>query len=278
QPQVNSALRYTIRATNVNPLQHDRGYSFENSFEVGGNLLYLLDRFAFTPGAVEGSLPGLPFFRGGRRDNRLTYKQYFRYVTDLRRYYPVARGRVLAWRFTGGFAQTFADSSLIPFDRRFYAGGGTSVRGWPLRSLGPGSTGNYFGGDILLEGSAELRARLIRNMFAADWSGALFTDAGNVWLGPHSTGDPDAHFRFNRFYKQIAVGSGIGLRIAWEYIVMRFDLAWKVYDPTYHVVLDPVTHTAVIDPATGEPIQEARGFLPDGLDKPVLHFGIGHSF
>lgn len=266
QPQVNSALRYTLRSSNVNPLRRDRGYSYEASFEVGGNLLYLLDKFAFTPGTLEGTLPGLPFFRGDRRDNELIYRQYVRLLTDLRRYHRLARGRTLAWHFAVGAAQPIGNSTTIPFDRRFYAGGASSIRGWALRSLGPGSLGNYQGGEIKLESGAELRARLIGSLFAAEWSGVLFADAGNVWLRPRSYANgfgeqSDAgQFKFDRFYKEIAVGSGIGVRIAWEYLIARLDLAWKVYDPTY--------------------VQDYpnKGLFPYGFSRPVLHFGIGHAF
>lgn len=266
QPQVNSALRYTLRSSNVNPLRRDRGYSYEASFEVGGNLLYLLDRFAFTPGTLEGTLPGLPFFRGNRANNELIYRQYVRLLADLRRYHRPARGRTIAWHIAAGAAQPIGNSTTIPFDRRFYAGGASSIRGWALRSLGPGPLGNYQGGEIKLETGAELRSRLVGNLFAAEWSGVFFADAGNVWLRPRTyengAGEQSdaGQFKLDRFYKEIAVGSGIGVRIAWEYLIARIDLAWKVYDPTF------------------VPENPDKGLFPYGLSQPVLHFGIGHTF
>ncbi len=215
QPQINNALRYTFRSANVNPLRRERGYSYEAAFEIGGNLPYLLDRFVYTPDSLEGSLPGLPFFGGDRSRNRLIYRQYVRFVGDLRRYQPISRSTVFAWKFIGGIAHPTGRAEVMPFDRRFYSGGASSVRGWGLRELGPGgasfssgaSTGdeiNVLGGDIKLEASAELRTTVLRNTLRAKWIFALFADAGNVWFGPRNPGfgnveggQPSGQFAFD---------------------------------------------------------------------------------
>ena len=269
QPQINNALRYTLRAARVNPLTREQGYLFEAAIETGGNLPYALDRFVFSPGEVEGNLPGLPFF-GGDRESRLMYRRYMRFMLDGRRYRPIGRGAVMAGKVVFGFAHPIGDSRVVPFDRRFYAGGGSSVRGWGLRLLGPGAasfgtdTGeeltNILGGDIKLEASVELRQRLIRNLLAADWVAATFVDAGNVWFGPRNPGfavtahDEDGRFRVPDFAGEIGVGAGIGLRLVWDYLIIRLDAAYKVHDPA------------------------TTGLLPDGMRSPVIHFGIGHSF
>ncbi len=275
QPQINNALRYTFRSARVNPLRREQGYSYELALEVGGNLPYLLDRFAFTPDSTEGSLPGLPFFGGGRSGNRLVYRQYLRFVGDLRRYKPISRNTVFAWKLIGGLALPTGRAAVVPFDRRFYSGGASSVRGWRLRDLGPGaarfSTGamtaqgttNILGGDVKLEASAELRSTVLRNTFAADWIFALFIDAGNVWFGPRNPGfssldkeAPTGRFALGSFYKELGVGSGFGLRLAWEYLILRFDLAYRLYDPA----------------------RPGDGLFPNGLKNPVPYFGIGHAF
>ena len=268
QPQVNSALRYTIRSARVNPFRLDRGYSYEAAFEVGGNLPYLLDRVVFTPSETEGSLPGLPFFRGDRRDSRLVYRQYVRFIGDARRYHRPGRRSVLATKFIIGIAHPIGRSNVIPFDRRFYSGGATSVRGWGLRELGPGSAvlgvdsgargpevTNIRGGDIKLEAGVELRHTVLRRLLAADWIGAAFADAGNYWFGPRNPGDAEGRFRFDRFYRELGVGSGVGLRIAWEYLIIRLDMAYRVLDP----------------------VRRGR-ILPDRFADPAFHFGIGHAF
>src|SRR5690606_25693242 len=167
------------RSARVNPLRRERGYSYEASVEVGGNLLYLLDRLIFSPDSVEGSLPGLPFFRGDNRDSEMIYRRYLRFVGDARNYTPLSPRYVLATKLIIGIAHPIAGSEVVPFDRRFYSGGATSVRGWGLRELGPGSAvlasdpdqavsevTNIRGGDIKLEASAEIRHTAIRNLLA----------------------------------------------------------------------------------------------------------------
>ena len=275
QPQINNALRYTFRSARVNLLRRERGFSYEAAVEIGGNLPYLLDRYVFTPSTLEGSLPGLPGSGGTSSDNRLIYRQYLRFVGDFRRYRPVSRTTVLAWKFIGGVAHPTGRATVVPFDRRFYSGGASSVRGWRLRELGPGAasfsssatadagTTNILGGDIKLEASAELRSTFLRNALTANWIFALFTDVGNVWFGPRNPGfrnleadDPTGRFAFSRFFKEMGIGSGLGLRVSWEYLVVRFDLAYRVYDPA----------------------RPGDGLFPKGLRDPTPYFGIGHAF
>jgi outer membrane protein assembly factor BamA len=149
---------------------------------------------------------------------------------------------------------------LVPFDRRFYSGGASSVRGWGLRELGPGrttpdSTSSILGGDIKLEASVELRSTLLRQVFAADWILTLFSDAGNVWFGPRNPGDSDGRFHASSFYKEFGVGGGFGMRFAWDYLILRLDLAYRIYDPA-----------------------RQGSFLDNTFRGPRLHFGIGHAF
>lgn len=267
RPQVNSTLRYTLRSATANPLRRERGYSYEGSVEIGNILPSLLDRFVFSPDTVENSLPGLPFLRGDR-SSRLVYRPYLRFVADLRRYKPLSRGTVLATKFFGGIAHPIGRPDVVPFDRRFYSGGASSVRGWGLRELGPGSATldtaatrgagatNVLGGDIKLEGSVELRTTLLRNVLATDWLGVVFVDAGNVWFGPRNPGDSAGRFTFDGFLSDIGVGAGVGIRLSWDYLIVRLDLAYRMYDP----------------------LKQNEGFLEDGTATPQLHFGIGHAF
>ncbi|MEM9664398.1 MAG: POTRA domain-containing protein, partial [Bacteroidota bacterium] len=137
-PQVNNAARYTFRSVAGDPLRRLDGYSREISLEVGGNLPYVLDRLVFTPDSLEGTIPGLPLFQGIGTGNRLLYRRYLRLVADARQYRPMGPGTVLAWKGLVGLAHPVGVAGVVPFDRRFYSGGGASVRGWTLRSLGPG--------------------------------------------------------------------------------------------------------------------------------------------
>ncbi len=276
-PQINTALRYTLRSADVNPLRREQGRSYEASVEIGNNLPYMLDRFVFSPGEIEGSLPGLPIFREEGTPSRLGYRQYVRLVADLRRYRSLGSSTVFAAKFMGGIAHPTGRSGVVPFDRRFYSGGASSVRGWGLRELGPGgsafTTGNdltggadvtnILGGDVKLEAGAEIRQTLLRSLLAADWIGVLFLDAGNVWFGPRNPGfgegvreSSDGRFHLDSFYSQVGVGSGFGLRAAWEYLILRLDFGVKAFDPR----------------------RPREGFLPDGLGDVQPHFGIGHAF
>ncbi len=276
QPQINDAVRYTLRSERVNPLKRDEGYSYESSFEVGGSLMALLDRVAFSPDTVEGSLPGILNFRQSGSSQRLIYRPYVRLRADLRRYTKLSPRRVLAWKAIAGFAQPTGQSDVVPFDRRFFSGGAFSVRGWGIGQLGPGAASlaggdgaqatdgtNLLGGDVKLEASVELRNVVFRNVLAAEWIVTFFADAGNVWFGPSNPGfnttgsaGPSGKFNFGSVHREIGVGSGVGIRVAWEYLIIRFDVAYKLYDPA----------------------NRADGFLPESLRSPVLHFGIGHAF
>ena len=271
QPQINNAIRYTLRSENVNLLRRDRGYSYEAAIELGGTLPYLLDQYVFTPGIQEQRLH---LFSFAGSNTEVIYRQYVRFVGNFRRYYRLSERTVLAMKFIGGLAHPVRKASVVPFDRRFYSGGASSVRGWRLRQLGPGAASfrqrdnsrtetSLLGGDIKLETSLELRQTVSRDRLGADWILTTFADAGNVWFGRRNPGftkitpdSPTGHFVLKNLFRETGVGAGVGLRISWAYLVARLDLAVRVYDP-----------------ATPE-----AGFFPTELNNSVLHFRLGHAF
>jgi outer membrane protein insertion porin family len=167
--------------------------------------------------------------------------QYARFSPDYRRYIPLGGKRLFAYRLNTGVAKPLFASNVLPYDKHFFAGGASSVRAWQSRRLGLGSypstiinkegelVRNFNAeqpGEVLVEGSAEYRF----NMFSF-LNGALFVDAGNVWLLDKDADKPGADFSFNRFYKELAVGTGFGIRFDLSVVVLRFDIATKVYDP-----------------------------------------------
>jgi outer membrane protein insertion porin family len=172
-----------------------------------------------------------------------------------------------ALRGSAGVAFALGRSGLVPFDARFFAGGGTSVRGWGLRELGPGGAFaqrgevvNVSGADVRLEAAAEVRYAFMSTFLGADWIAVAFADAGNVWYGPRNPGlvqnaprPRTGRFRVPDFVAQTALGTGTGLRLAWPFIVVRLDAAVRARDPA------------------------KRGLFYDGL-MPTLHFGLGHAF
>ncbi len=126
-----------------------------------------------------------------------------------------------------GIAYPYGNSTMVPFEKRFYAGGANGVRGWGVRTLGPGafdarnSVTDFINqcGDISLLLNAEYRAKLF-------WvfEGALFVDAGNIWTIRNYETQPRGEFRFDKFYKQIALAYGVGIRMDFTYFLLRFDL------------------------------------------------------
>ena len=236
--QFSSTLRYTFRNQNTNLIKRNFGYFSEYSVAFGGTIPYVLDRFIITPGVIEGTLPS-PL---GISENNLAYSRFIKFSADYRRYFPVTPETVFAFRGFAGYALPIGESETIPLNRRFFAGGSNDIRGWAPFRLGPGSISQsdvtINGGEIKLAAFTELRQIFFRDVLSADWQLAWYTDAGNVWYGPKNTfrGEDDTdileegRFKFDNFYNQIAVGSGLGLRLDWNYIIVRFDFTYRIHD------------------------------------------------
>lgn len=162
------------------------------------------------------------------------YSQYARYSIDGRAYYNLRDKNKLVLRFFMGVAVPYGNSSILPYTKQFFSGGPNSIRAFHINSVGPGNhqqnAGNtgflQLGGDVKLEMNAEYRFTVYRF-----FKGALFADAGNVWLlksNPAKTGNP---FSVSGFANEIAVGAGIGLRIDVSFFILRFDLATPLRKP-----------------------------------------------
>lgn len=237
-PQFSSIVRYSFRNADTDLIKRDYGFFSEFSLAFAGNIPYILDRFIITPGVIEESLPS-PF---GISSNSLAYSRFIKLTADYRRYFPLSPNTVFAVRAFGGFAQPFGQSTSIPINRRFFAGGSNDIRGWIPFRLGPGSIRpdevSIHGGEIKLALFKEFRQIFLKDIIGAQWHVAWHTDAGNVWYGPknrfrdESDQDllRDGKFFLDSFYKQLAVGSGIGLRLDWEFIVARIDATFRVHD------------------------------------------------
>jgi outer membrane protein assembly factor BamA len=196
-------------------------YFFNAKVETAGNAFSLVKYLAVqnaSPSKIAGSI----------------YSQYASMSFDGRAYFNFNNEDKMALRFFTGLAQSYGNSSTLPFSKQFFSGGPNSIRAFQINSLGPGTyqqtTANtgflQLGGDIKLEMNAEYRFGIYRFV-----KGALFVDAGNVWLqksNPANTGSP---FAFNSFINEVAVGSGIGLRVDVSFFVLRFDLAMPLRKP-----------------------------------------------
>ncbi|MEX2573197.1 MAG: BamA/TamA family outer membrane protein [Balneolaceae bacterium] len=238
RPQFSSIIRYTFRSQNTNLIKRNYGYFSEYSFAVGGNMPYLIDRHIFSPGEIQGTLPS-PL---GLSQNALGYSQFFKTSADYRKYFPIGPDAVFAIRGFAGYAHPYNKSETIPLSRRFFAGGSNDIRGWAPFRLGPGEieadSVTVSGGEIKLAAFTEVRQIMFENILNADWYLAWFTDAGNIWYGPRNDFNDeeqqdlleDGKFFFNRFYDQIAVGTGLGLRLDWDFIVARVDFTFRAHD------------------------------------------------
>lgn len=163
----------------------------------------------------------------------LPFEQYARLDVDWSYSHVLSNRSRLALHAAGGVAVPYGNSNVMPFEKRYYAGGANSVRGWSVRGLGPGrfapgqSAGNYFNqcGDVRLDGSVELRTRVAWKLETA-----LFVDAGNVWTIKDYDNQPGGAFSAD-FYRQIALAWGMGVRLVSDIAIIRLDLGFKAYDP-----------------------------------------------
>ncbi len=200
--------------------------------------------------------------------------QWLKFQADFRRYYPIDSKQTLAYRANFGIAQPYGISNgILPYEKYFFAGGGTSIRAWQARRLGPGSysprvgeRGTY---DYPIEQPAEMIFETMleyRRKLFGYFDMALFIDAGNSWMLGADNSRPGADFRFDRFYKEIAFGTGIGLRMDFDFLVIRLDMATKAIDPS-----QPEGDRWVLDNVTFKNPLGVKG-------QTVLNFGIGYPF
>jgi outer membrane protein assembly factor BamA len=164
----------------------------------------------------------------------LEYAQYNKADIDFRYYWRFSEQNILATRLFGGVGIPYGNSVSLPFVKQFFSGGPNSVRAFRIRSLGPGSfrpdridIGSFFdqAGDIRLEGNIEYRFPIVSLL-----RGAVFMDAGNVWLVNDNEALPGGKFSRN-WYNELGVGTGFGLRVDVEFFVIRFDIATPIHRP-----------------------------------------------
>lgn len=198
-------------------------YTIRFNFESAGNLLYAAAQIARMKKNEkdEYTLLNIPF------------AQYLKGDFDFAKNVVIDNRNSLAFHFGAGIAIPYGNATIIPFEKRYFSGGANSVRGWSVRNLGPGSfpgDGNFLNqsGDIKLDASIEYRTRLFWK-----FRGAIFVDAGNIWTLRDYKDQPGGKFKFNEFYKQIAVAYGLGLRMDLDFFVLRFDAGMKAIDPVY---------------------------------------------
>lgn len=162
----------------------------------------------------------------------INFAQYVKTTHDFRFYRHHNEKMSTAYRITAGVGLPLENLNVLPFEKSFFGGGANDIRAWEARTLGPGSYRDperSFDkiGDILLEANVEYRFALISFL-----EGAFFTDAGNIWTMNPDPARPGAHFEFDRFLSEIAVGAGFGLRFNFDFFIVRLDAGLQVRDPS----------------------------------------------
>lgn len=200
----------------------DENFSiFRLKFELAGNLL-----------ANTSGLLGLK----KNTDNQfeifnVAYSQYVKTEFDYVKHWDLGKKNVFALRSYFGIAIPYGNSTSIPFSKSFFAGGANDNRAWTAYSLGPGSsetTNEFNEANLKLVFSLEQRFNIFDNL-----NGAVFLDAGNIWNVLDDVEDDNATFTSFNSLKDIAIGSGFGLRYDFSFFVFRFDVGFKTYDPSY---------------------------------------------
>ncbi len=213
---------YTYTFNNYNPQYRQRNtYSLRASVESAGNLLYAFSSMVKAKKSKneQYELFGIP------------YSQYIKGDIDFSRGIVLDDRNRLAFHVGVGVAFPYGNANRIPFERRYFSGGANSVRGWSVRSLGPGSMKDSAdfvtqSGDIRLDLNLEYRTKLFWK-----FEMAAFIDAGNIWTIRPYEEQKDGNFDFKRFYREIAFSYGLGLRLDFDFFLIRFDTGFKAYDP-----------------------------------------------
>lgn len=201
-------------------------YTIRANFETAGNLLYGISNVFGAKQNKDGHYTLV----------NIAYAQYVKGDFDISKSIRFDSKNSLALHFGLGIAYPYGNSTILPFEKRYFSGGANSVRGWSVRTLGPGSYGgakkdiDYINqsGDIKLDLNVEYRTHLFWKV-----NGALFVDAGNIWTIRKYDEQPGGQFKFDKFYKQLAVSYGLGLRLVFDYFTLRFDGGFKAISPVY---------------------------------------------
>ena len=201
---------------------YDEDFSiFRVKLELAGNLL-----------ANTSKLLGLKKDQSNRYELfNVAFSQYAKTEIDFIKHWDLGKKNVLAIRSYAGIAVPYGNSTSIPFSKSFFAGGANDNRAWTAYSLGPGSsktTNEFNEANFKLAFSVEQRFNLFESL-----NGAIFIDAGNIWNVLDEVKDKNAVFSGFNSLKDIAIGSGFGLRYDFGFFVFRFDIGFKTYEPSY---------------------------------------------
>ena len=229
-------------------------HAIKANIETSGNLLSLLSGVSKFDKNSQGQYTLF----------NIAFAQYVKADFDYTRLFTFDWHNSLALHFGFGIAYPYGNSKILPFEKRYFSGGANSVRGWNVRELGPGKFKGTDGridfinqtGDMKLDFNLEYRTALFWK-----FNGAFFIDAGNIWTLRSYADQPGGQFKFDEFYKQIAVSYGLGIRLNLDYFILRLDMGVKAINPAYTTAKE---HYPIISP------NFKRDFS--------LHFAVGLPF
>lgn len=204
----------------------NNSYRVRFGVESAGNLLYLLSRIFNLSKNSDGHYELF----------NIAFAQYAKVDLDFVKNFVIDDRNAVALHIGGGLAVPYGNASIVPYEKRYFAGGANSVRGWSVRELGPGKFRSSDGkvdfinqtGNIKFDANLEYRTFLFWKIH-----GAVFADCGNIWTTRDYPDQPGGKFKFNNFFKQLAAAYGVGLRLNLDYFVLRFDGGMKAVNPYY---------------------------------------------
>jgi hypothetical protein len=217
------ATSYSFSKTTKTDLLDNTFYLFRSKIESAGSLLSLVSNAANLPKNKNGNYEIF----------NLEYSEYIKTEFDYIKHWDLTKEKVLAFRSFFGIAIPYGNSNNIPFSRSYFAGGSNDNRAWQPYRLGPGSTGavnDYNEANMKIALSAEFRFKILGSV-----KGALFADAGNIWNVFDNITDERATFDGLKDLKEMALGTGFGLRYDLSFFIVRFDLGFKTYNPANEV-------------------------------------------
>lgn len=230
---------YSSQSLNPNSKNYGtNAYIIRASIETAGNFLYGISNMSKASRNEDGQYT---LFNNA-------YAQYVKGDFDFSKSFAINNANSLAIHFGLGVAYPYGNSTILPYEKRYFSGGANSVRGWSVRELGPGTFLGNDGkidfinqtGDLKLDMNIEYRTHLFWK-----FDGAVFIDAGNIWTLRDYKDQPGGQFKFDTFWRQIAVAYGFGIRLNFNYFILRLDGGMKAIHPAYE---DSRRHYPIIHP------------------------------
>lgn len=223
QDVIISSMIYNFIYNEIGKKEYPNAFYFNGKVELAGNIPSIFNQKREDAGGIlrspERTIFGIP------------YAQFVKFDFDVRKYFKFNGNQTFVLRQFIGLGIPYGNSSSMPFVRSYFNGGSNDIRAWvAFGGLGPGGSQidervrTYLMGNIKLTTNLEYRIP-----FNDMYEGAVFTDIGNVWNTENNGFDDQ--FKFNKFIREMGVGSGFGLRVNVAYITLRVDLAYKIYDP-----------------------------------------------